>query len=174
MKKPWYRRRVIVVPITVALIGLIGAITPIIYNAITSNHTPTKLEVNITAPLQNSIISGDSIQIEGYLSKPLSNGQYLYTVVEATTALWWPTQVVPTYSQISESYEFKCTQWIKLDNGSEILEIKVIMVDLAIHDNFQAWRSNCVAADDWPGIPIANVYEWGEWETCASVTVIYE
>jgi hypothetical protein len=136
MKRPWYRRRVILVPIIVALIGLIGAITPIIYDAITSNHTTTKPEVNIIAPLQNSIISGDSIQIEGYLDKPLSNGQYLYTVVEATDALLWPTHIVPTYSQISESYEFKCSHWIKIYNDREILEIKVIMVDLAIHENF--------------------------------------
>jgi hypothetical protein len=169
----WFKNPIIIVTIIVALIGAIATlVAPLIKGC---NHEgPNNIEVIITSPANNSEITGDSSQIEGYLNKKLDAGQYLYAVVETAGALWWPTQVIPTYSQVSESYEFKCTLWIKMDNGRETLEIKVIMVDLAIHDNFQTWRSNCIAADDWPGIPIDNVSEWGEWETYASVTVIYE
>jgi hypothetical protein len=177
----WYKNPAIIVPITVAIIGAIAMIaTPIFSEFFTQTHTSTppehkKFEINITSPLDNSIISGDAIQVEGHLSKQLYKNQYLYTVVEAKEPLWWPEQAIPTHSHISESYEFKCTHWIgETADVREILEIKVILVDSAIHDMFQTWRRNCIEIDDWPGIPITNVYEWGEWETCASVTVIYE
>ena len=180
-EKHWYKNPAIIAPITVALIGAIAMIvTPIIRDLVNESRTPsqplsdTRPEVNITTPVDNSIVSGDSIQIEGYLSKELGKGQFLYTVIEAQEPLWWPEQAILTYSQKGDRYEFSCTHWIEeTGEGKETLKIKVIMVDLAIHDRFQKWRSNCIAADDWPGIPISNVTKWGELETCASVTIIH-
>jgi len=174
--RPWYKNPAIIIPIAVALIGAIATIVaPIIGDMFTSSSPETISEAHITAPVHNQIISGDAIQIEGYLTSGPEKGHFLYTVVEANEPLWWPEQVIPAYSQMSDCYEFKCTHWIaKTGEGRELLEIKVVMVDSAIHDQFQKWRSNCIAADDWPGIPVININEWGQWETCAGITAIYE
>ena len=177
--RPWYKNPAFIIPIIVAIIGAVATIVaPVIRNLITPT-TPqppdTRLEVSITSPVHNSIISGDSIQVEGYLTREMDKGQFLYTVVETQQPMWWPEQAIPAYSQTSGSYEFKCTHWItKTDEGREILEVKALVVDSAIHNQFQKWRSNCIAADDWPGIPVANVDKWGTLETCASVTAIHE
>ncbi len=175
-RRPWYRNPAIIIPITVALIGAVATIVAPIIGDMFTPSPPDKLsEAHITAPVHNQIISGDAIQIEGYLTSRLEKGYFLYTVVEANEPLWWPEQVIPAYSQMSDCYEFKCTHWIaKTGEGRELLEIKAVMVDSAIHDQFQKWRSNCIAADDWPGIPVTTINKSGKWETCACITVIHE
>jgi len=175
--RQWFKNLAIIVPIIVALIGAIAALgVPVIQIIIQNWHHegPDTIEVIITSPVNNSEITGDSFQIEGHLNKELDAGQFLYAVIEDKAALWWPERVYPIYSAASNSYEYRSTLWIKKPSEKrETFTIQVIIADSVIHDQFQQWRSNCLAANDWPGIPVDKVNEWGEWKFCAKVTIVH-
>jgi hypothetical protein len=175
-QRKWYQNPVIIAALITATAAIIAPIiTFVIVPAINScRQTPVPLTIIITSPGDNDVITDDSFQFKGQVSRELGAGEFLYAVVQDKTSLWWPEQILPKYSEISKFYEFDCTIWIKkTSTDKEIFKIMVVLTNEVIHNQFQEWRSNCIAQNEWPGIPVDDVNSWGVWQTEAEVTVIY-
>jgi hypothetical protein len=172
----WYQNPIIIAALITATAAIIAPIiTFVIVPAIQSCRLTTiPLTVTITSPVDNAVIKDESFQLKGQVNKELAAGEFLYAVVQDKTSLWWPERILPRYSEVSKSYEFDCTLWIKnTGTNQEIFTIKVVLTNEVIHHKFQDWQSNCIAHNEWPGIPIESVNTWGVWQTKAEVTIIY-
>lgn len=130
------------------------------------------LVIDLTYPKDGSFISQETT-VKGYATKELNSEQHLYIVVEYG-GLWWPQyrEITMGYSQTSERYEFSTTASVgQADDSGKEFTILAILVDSPIHQRFQSWFEQNVPTQEWLGIPILEVNEWGKVQTCASITV---
>jgi hypothetical protein len=129
--------------------------------------------INLTYPQDGSSVPQE-VTVSGYATREFGSEQHLYIVVEYE-GLWWPqyNEVTIGYSHTTERYEFSTPARIgKADDLGKEFAIQAILVDSAIHQRFQSWFEQHVVTEEWPGIPITEVNQWGKAEIFAGVTVI--
>jgi hypothetical protein len=130
------------------------------------------LVIDLIYPQDGSYIS-QVTTVKGYATKELSSEQHLYIVVEHGE-LWWPqySEITMGYSQTTKRYEFSTPAGIgKTDDVGKGFTIRAILVDSPIHQHFQSWFEENVITEEWLGIPILEVNQWGKVQICASITV---
>lgn len=130
------------------------------------------LVIDLTYPKDGSSISQETT-VKGYATKELSSEQHLYIVVEYG-GLWWPQyrEITMGYSHTSERHEFSTSASVgQTDDSGKEFTILAILVDSPIHQRFQSWFEQNVHTQEWLGIPILEVNEWGKVQICASITV---
>ena len=130
------------------------------------------LGIGLTYPQDGSYISQETT-VKGYATKELSPDQHLYVVVEHG-GLWWPqcSETTMGYSHPNQRWEFSTPARIgKVDDVGKGFTIRVILVDLPIHQYFQSWFEENVDTEEWLGIPILEVNQWGKVQIYATITV---
>ena len=121
---------------------------------------PVQEIVLTSPPSDNRVVQ--NITVQGYATSALPADRYLYVVVE-WGGLWWPQydNITPAYSQVTKRWEFSVPATAgKQEDSGEIFELKTVLVDALIHQQFQSWLQK----KEWAGIPMAEVYRWGELE----------
>ena len=130
------------------------------------------LVIDLNYPQDGSAISQETT-VKGYATRELSSEQHLYIVVEHGE-LWWPqySEITMGYSHTTRRYEFSTPARVgKTDDFGKGFTIRAILVDSPIHQHFQSWFEENVITEEWLGIPILEVNQWGKVQICASVTV---
>jgi len=130
------------------------------------------LVIGLTYPQDGSSVSQETT-VKGYATRELSSEQHLYIVVEYGE-LWWPqySEINIWYSHTTKRYEFSTPARIgKTGDFGRGFTIRAILVDSPIHQRFQSWFEQNVITEEWLGIPILEVNQWGKVQSCASITV---
>lgn len=130
------------------------------------------LVIDLTYPQDGSSVSQETT-VKGYATRELSSEQHLYIVVEHGE-LWWPqySEITMGYSHTTKRYEFSTPARIgKTDDFGKGFTIRAILVDSPIHQHFQSWFEQNVITEEWLGIPILEVNQWGKVQIYASITV---
>lgn len=132
---------------------------------------PSAQDIVLTSPPGDNRVVQD-ITVEGYAISALPADRYLYIIVE-WGGLWWPQydNITPIYSQITKRWEFSVSTTVgKQEDSGEIFELKTVLADALVHQQFQSW----LQTKEWTGIPIAEVYGWGELELHDHISIIRE
>ena len=151
-----------------ALLAIIFAATPLPESCINN-----PIEIKITSPLNDALIPME-ITVEGYATTELKEDEHLYIVVEYG-GMWWPQfgEIPIGYSQTSGKYEFNTPARVgKEEDYNKPFNIRVILVDSAVHQYFQSWFQQNESTEDWQGISIVETKQRGKVETKDSVSVI--
>jgi|GEM_PF-4334929 len=130
-----------------------------------------KPEIRFTSPSGDASVVQE-ITVKGYATSELGS-QHLYVVVEHG-GRWWPqySEVTTGYSQATGRYEFSTPARIGQDEDiGKTFIIRAILVDSIIHQHLQDWFRQHAIAEEWPGIPITEVTQWGKAEICDSISV---
>jgi hypothetical protein len=123
----------------------------------------------ITSPPDGALVP-QNITVEGYTTLELTDNQHLYIVVERVVEYgeyWWPQtgEITVGYSSTTKRYEFSTPARIGKNTDFNLtFGIRAILVDSAIHEEFQNWFQTGEATGEWPAIPITLAKRWGEWD----------
>lgn len=124
--------------------------------------------ITITSPMDNALVP-QSITVEGYSNRELSNDEHPYIVVEYG-GRWWPqyAEITLGYSSSTKRWEFSTPAEVGQPTDTERpFMIRVMIVDDATHQRFQSWFQQA----EWIGIPITEVNQQGKVKIYDSVTV---
>lgn len=166
IEKPFKKQRFLgVLSMILAVFAVSLAVVPRIIS-------PPPPSIKITSPEDGAVVFQE-IMVEGYTTKELPEDQYLYIAVQ-WMGRWWPqySNVAPVYSQTNKNWEFSTPATIgKEDDAGKRFTIVAVLVDIATHQHFQSWFKQA-EKQEWTGIPITQLSDWGEKKICHSITVI--